>query len=124
MASEPVPPRQPPGMPPIPGMFPGAQPLPEPPNPRLVLVDWILTLIALVTAIALAFGETHWAWWVLGGVSIVLLAVQLARKLAHLQKTSAAPDLPKGNRNRPAGTPRGRKLSKEGPSEEQQEHST
>lgn len=98
---------------PLPGPFPPAQPLPEPgPSQSAILMDWLLTLVALAAAIALALGASHWAWWLLGGVSIVLLSAQLARKLGRLRKASVAPELPQGNRHRPAGTPKGRKLSK------------
>ena len=90
------------------------QPLPESgPSQAAILLDWLLTLVALATAIALTLGVSHWAWWVLGGVSIILLSVQFVRKLVHLHKGSVAPELPQGNRRRPAGTPKGRKLSKE-----------
>lgn len=109
MATEPSPP-----MPGPPGSFAPAQPLPEAgPSQAAILLDWLLTLVALTTAIALALGAKHWAWWVLGGVSIILLSVQFVRKLVHLHKGSVAPELPQGNRHRPAGTPKGRKLSKE-----------
>lgn len=113
MATEPSPPPAPP-MPGPPGPFPPAQPLPEAgPSQAAILLDWLLTLVALATAIALALGASHWAWLVLGGVSIILLSVQFVRKLVHLHKGSVAPELPQGNRHRPTGTPKGRKLSKE-----------
>jgi hypothetical protein len=113
VATESSPPPAPP-MPGPPGSFPPAQPLPEAgPSQAAILLDWLLTLVALATAIALALGASHWALWVLAGVSIILLSVQFVRKLVHLHKGSVAPELPQGNRSRPPGTPKGRKLSKE-----------
>jgi hypothetical protein len=74
-------------------------------------MDWVITFVALASAIALTWGARHWAWWVVAALSGALLAVQIVRKLAHLRKAAQADDLAAGRPTRREQAPSGRRLS-------------
>jgi hypothetical protein len=98
------------------GARPGAPPLPALPvlpprsSPLLIFFDWVLMLVAMVVAIALAWGARHPAWQVLAGVVVSLLAFQILRKLVRLHRDAMVKEFPPGVRRLEAGTPSGRRL--------------
>ena len=76
----------------------------------LIFADWVLMLVAMVVAIALAWGARHPAWQVLAGIVVPLLAFQIIRKLVRLHRDAMVRDLPPGARRLEGGAPSGRRL--------------